>query len=82
VGIEAEVRQRADAADPLLVEFVVMAKSKQPPSPSDTLEELLDRVSNTREELTAIERSLERLRADIAESQKTRKKHYLLATLS
>jgi hypothetical protein len=46
-----------------------MAKSKQPPTPSDTLEELLDRVSNTREELTAIERTLERLRADIAKSQ-------------
>jgi hypothetical protein len=46
-----------------------MAKSKQPPSPSDTLEELLDRVSNIREELTAIERALERLRGDIDKSQ-------------
>ena len=51
-----------------------MAKSKQPTPPEKTLEELLDRVSNTREELTAIERSLEHLRADIANSQKTRKK--------
>jgi hypothetical protein len=68
------VRQRADSVNALRVDFIIMAKSKQPPSPSDTLEELLDRVSNTREELTAIERALERLRADIAESQKTRKK--------
>jgi hypothetical protein len=68
------VRQRADAADPLLVKFLVMARSKKAPSPSDTLEELLDRVSNTREELFSIEKALERLRADIAESQKTRKK--------
>jgi hypothetical protein len=46
-----------------------MPTSKQP-SPDDTLEQMLDRVSNAREELVAIERSLERLRADISKSQK------------
>jgi peptidoglycan hydrolase CwlO-like protein len=39
---------------------------------SDTIEELLDRVSNTHEELVAIERNLERLRADIAKAEKQR----------
>jgi hypothetical protein len=49
-----------------------MAKSKQPPRPPSEkiLDELLDKVSNAREELIAIERTLERLRADIAKSQK------------
>jgi low affinity Fe/Cu permease len=47
-----------------------MAPSKQPSPPDETLEELLDRVSNAREELVAIERTLERLRADIAKVQK------------
>jgi phage shock protein A len=49
-----------------------MVKSKQPPDTSheQTLEELLDKVGNTREELVAIERSLERLRADIAKTNK------------
>jgi hypothetical protein len=47
-----------------------MAKSKQPPNPSDTLEELLDRVSSAREELVAFERNLERLRVDIAKVQR------------
>jgi hypothetical protein len=46
-----------------------MAKS-QPIPPEETLDHLLDRVSNTREELVAIERTLERLRTDIAKSQK------------
>jgi hypothetical protein len=42
-----------------------MAKSKQPPRPRPkTLDELLDKVSNAREELIAIERTLERLRND------------------
>jgi hypothetical protein len=49
-------------------------KPQKPPSPADTLDELLDRVSNTREELLAIERSLDRLRADITKSQKPNKK--------
>jgi hypothetical protein len=47
-----------------------MPKPKQPPSASDTLEEPLDRVSNAREELVAIERNLERLKGDIAKLQK------------
>jgi hypothetical protein len=50
--------------------FVQMAKSKQPISPDKTLDELLDRVSNAREELVAVERTLERLRADIAKIKK------------
>jgi len=41
-----------------------MATSNQP-GPEDTLEQLLDRVSNARDELDALERTLERLRADI-----------------
>lgn len=47
-----------------------MPASKQPSPHEKTLEELLDRVSNAREELVAIERALERLRADIAKNQK------------
>jgi predicted nucleic acid-binding Zn-ribbon protein len=39
-------------------------------SPEETLEALLDKVANAREELVSIERSLERLRSDIAKSQK------------
>jgi hypothetical protein len=46
-----------------------MAKSKLTP-PEQTLEQLLDRVGNAREELLAIERALERLRAEIVEAQK------------
>ncbi len=46
-----------------------MATSNQPGPedtlPEDTLEQLLDRVSNARDELDALERTLERLRADI-----------------
>ena len=57
-----------------------MAKSKQPTSPfEETLDNLLDKVSNAREELVAVERTLERLRSDITkpderrgESRKTR----------
>lgn len=37
-----------------------LAKSKQS-TPEDTLEELLDRVSNTREDIVKIERALERI---------------------
>ena len=36
----------------------------------ETLEELLDIVANVREELVAVERRLEALRADIAKSEK------------
>jgi hypothetical protein len=46
-----------------------MTPSKQPSSPDKTLDELLDRVSNAREELVAIERALERLRGDISKSE-------------
>ena len=43
-----------------------MAKSKQPLSvPEKTLDRLLDKVSNAREELVAIERTLEHLRSEI-----------------
>jgi phage shock protein A len=45
-----------------------MPKSTLPIPHEQTLEELLDRVSNAREELVAIERTLERLRADIAKT--------------
>jgi predicted nucleic acid-binding Zn-ribbon protein len=44
--------------------------NQQPRSAEETLEELLDKVSKTREDLVSIERSLERLRADISASQK------------
>jgi hypothetical protein len=48
-----------------------MAKSKQPSSPpEETLDNLLDRVSNAREELVAVERTLERLRSDITKLDK------------
>jgi hypothetical protein len=42
-----------------------MAKPKY----EETFEELLDIVSNAREELVAVERKLERLRAEIAKAQ-------------
>jgi predicted nucleic acid-binding Zn-ribbon protein len=48
-----------------------MAKPKSALTPSEeTLEQLLDKVSNAREELVAIERTLERLKADITKVQK------------
>jgi hypothetical protein len=48
-----------------------MAKPKQPLStPEDTLEILVDRVSNARAELVAIERTLERLRSDVTNLEK------------
>jgi uncharacterized coiled-coil protein SlyX len=52
-----------------------MPKSKQPPlaEMEQTLETLLDKVANAREELDAIERNLERLRSDIAKMQKLKK---------
>jgi cell division septum initiation protein DivIVA len=50
--------------------WALMAKSKQPGSHEETLDELLDIVANAREELVAVERRLETLRADIAKSQK------------
>jgi hypothetical protein len=46
-----------------------MPKAKEL-SPEETLEVLLDKVANAREELVSIERSLERLRGDIAKSPK------------
>jgi hypothetical protein len=49
----------------------IMAKTKPPLARSEeTLEELLDIVANAREELVAVERRLEQLRADIETSQK------------
>jgi hypothetical protein len=51
----------------------VMAKSKQPAGPHEkTLDNLLDKVSNAREDLLTIERTLERLRSDISKIQKQR----------
>jgi hypothetical protein len=49
-----------------------MAKPKPLPlsSPEAALEQLLDKVSNAREELVTVERTLERLRTDIAKAQK------------
>jgi len=48
-----------------------MAKSKQPrPVAEETLDQLLDKVSNAREELVAIERALERLRSAITSLDK------------
>ena len=44
-----------------------MVRSK---TPEKTLEELLDKVSNAREELVTVERTLERLKDDIAKAQK------------
>ena len=41
-----------------------MAPSKKPSPQVGTLDELLDRVSNAREELVAVERTLERLRSE------------------
>ena len=49
------VSRRADRAGQSLKTCRVMAKSKQPPRPRPkTLDELLDKVSNAREELIAI----------------------------
>jgi hypothetical protein len=64
------VRRRADPCLLLLVCLGTMAKSKQPSSHEETLDELLDIVANAREELVAVERRLETLRTDIAKSQK------------
>ena len=48
-----------------------MPRSKQLLSPAEeTLEQLLDKVSNAREELVSVERTLERLRSDIGKLQK------------
>jgi hypothetical protein len=48
-----------------------MAESKQPRSPhEETLDSLMDRVSNAREELIGVERALERLRSDVSKMQK------------
>jgi hypothetical protein len=64
------VRQRADPVFCRWYALGTMAKSKQPSSHEETLDELLDIVANAREELVAVERRLEALRADIAKSQK------------
>jgi len=45
------------------------AKEKSLNQAEETLQHLLDKVSKTREDLIHIERSLERLRADISASQ-------------
>jgi hypothetical protein len=50
--------------------FGIVAKPKPPSSAEQTLEQLLDKVSNAREELVTVERTLERLKADIAKAQK------------
>jgi len=42
----------------------------RPKPPEKTLEELLDKVSNVREELVTVERTLERLKNDIAKAQR------------
>jgi hypothetical protein len=47
-----------------------MARTKQSDPAEQTLEALLDKVANARGELLAVERTLERLRADIRESQR------------
>jgi hypothetical protein len=48
-----------------------MGKSNQPLTPPEqTLEVLLDKVAIAREQLTSIERTVERLRADITKGQK------------
>jgi proline dehydrogenase len=39
--------------------------SKQSPTTDETLDELLDRVSEARETLVSVERTIERLRSDI-----------------
>jgi hypothetical protein len=55
----------------LLGTLGLMARPKQPPGThEETFEELLDIVANAREELVAVERRLEKLRADIARSAK------------
>ena len=48
-------------------------KAKGPAnSPEETLEELLDIVANVREEMVAVERRLEQLRADISKPKSTK----------
>jgi hypothetical protein len=51
-----------------------MANPKQPSSPPEqTLDDLLDKVSNAREDLLSVKRSLERLRSEIGKLQKLKK---------
>ena len=64
------MRQRADIVSSRLYRSGIMAKSKQLNPPAAILEELLDKVSNAREELIAIERTFERLRADVTRLHK------------
>jgi len=42
-----------------------MAKSKEPLPDPETLEQLLDRVADARETLVSVERTLERIWADV-----------------
>jgi hypothetical protein len=69
------VRQRADSLDAAQYTYPPMAKLNQPPiaAAEQTLESLLDKVSNAREELVSVERDLERLRSDLAKIQKLKK---------
>jgi hypothetical protein len=74
--LKAELQRCASVPNPQVQSLYngeTMAKPKQAPgTPEETLEQLLDRVSNTREELVAIERTLERLRLDISKLQKNK----------
>jgi hypothetical protein len=54
-----------------LLEFGIMATQRRPPIHDDNLETILDRVAIMREEVTGIERSLERV---IAKQEKGRAK--------
>jgi hypothetical protein len=66
-------RKRLNKQAGPLYTFRAMTKSKQPLSPhEETLDNLLDKVSNAREELVTIERTLERLRSDISKMQTQR----------
>jgi hypothetical protein len=47
-----------------------MAKSEPPNQPDATLDKLPDQVGIAREQLASIERTLERLRSDVAKAQK------------
>jgi hypothetical protein len=60
------VRWRAESGIVAWYTSPIMVKSEEPFSGSEeTLDELLHRVSNAREELLSIERSLERLKGDV-----------------
>lgn len=68
------VRLRAEATNYSWYTLPVMAKTKLPPTaPDETLDKLLDKVSDAREALVSIERTLERLRSDISALDKRKK---------